>query len=446
MTTPVGAAGALAALRSGQVTAVGLLTGCLAAVEAGAAINSVVRLDAERALARAAEIDRQLADGQDLPALAGLPITVKDSFDVAGLESGQGLDRPDHLAESDAPAVAALRAAGAVILGKTNVPARLADYQASSGEFGQTLNPADPTRTAGGSSGGGAAVAAGQSLLDLGSDMAGSVRIPAAYCGIAAWRPTHGLVSKERHLPWPGSLTVVPPASTPGLLAPRVADLVAPAAVLAGTAAPRSREPRVIGVWRSGWPLLGAEVAAVIDSWLDAAREAGLEIVEIAPALADRSGAEVYEGLIAAEIAHGAGDTAAAPPLLDLLERQQRAVAEWERLTEGVDAVLAPVAPVVAPRLSEVPVAERQILIDGVEHPASQMLVWAKVTSLPQAPSVTTPIGRGADSGMPVGVQFIGRRHHDLDLIAAIAVLEARGLVGPTTLPTTPSIDSGEAS
>lgn len=396
----------------------------------GAQINSIVRPDADGARRTAARLDgRSFTDGDSVP-LAGLPISVKDSFDAQGMISSHGIIVESHLAAIDAPAVAQLRAAGCVVVGKTNVSRRLADYQADSEEFGQTRNPLDPARTAGGSSGGAAAVAAGHSALDLGSDMAGSVRLPAMFCGVAAWRPTHGVVSKGRHLPWPGHLRVTPPASTVGVITRHVAELAAPAAVLTRRQELSPTSMSRIGVWMPEWPMTGSEVRAVIEAWLQRLRDAAIEVVPVRPRHGDERALATYRGLIAAEIAHGVGDTSEAAPLLSLVEQQLAAREEWSELLSDVDAVVAPVAPVVAPVLSSVPIGERLIDIDGRPHPADEMLTWCTLTSLSQAPSVTVYVGTDAADGLPVAVQIIGRHNADLELIAGVAEWERRGLAG----------------
>ena len=152
-------------------------------VAKGAALNAVVVLDAARALAAAAAVDAAVAAGEPLGPLAGVPVTVKEAFAVEGLATTAGMaELAGRAATADAPAVASLRQAGAVVLGKTNVPVALADLQSDNPVYGRTANPWDAQRTCGGSSGGSAAaVAAGLSALDLGSDLGGSIRVPAAW-------------------------------------------------------------------------------------------------------------------------------------------------------------------------------------------------------------------------------------------------------------------------
>src|SRR5919107_1601450 len=186
-----------------HLSSVELLDATLGRVAAvNPAVNAVVAVDPERARGAAAESDRRIAAGEARP-LEGLAITVKDSFDVAGLRSTAGAaPYRDRVPERDAAAVARLRAAGAVILGKSNVPAFTADFQAYNGIYGVTSNPWDLARSPGGSSGGAAAaVATGMSAFELGSDLGGSVRWPAHACGVFGLKTSWNLVSVWGHVP-----------------------------------------------------------------------------------------------------------------------------------------------------------------------------------------------------------------------------------------------------
>ncbi|MGY1813801.1 amidase family protein [Blastococcus sp. SYSU D00820] len=445
--SPGGNAALLARIRSGELSAVEAVGGALRAAEEDRSspvpLASVLRT-APGALAEAAEIDRRRARGEELPPLAGLPITVKDAFDVAGLVSGHGVPGEEHLAATDAPAVAALRAAGCVVVGKTTVPARLADVQAGTDAHGWARNPADRTRTAGGSSGGAAAVVAGQSRLDLGSDMVGSVRMPAGWCGTAALRPTLGLVSKRGHLPWPPHLRLEPPASTVGLIAPSAADLWTPfEALLAGAGtgrapvAPgrRSGRPR-LGLWLpDDWPVTGGETRRALLRWSGEVAGAGCDVVPVTPPRSGRAEAALYARLTAAEIAHGAGDLSPARPLLADLEEQAAVVDAWRIEVFGaVDALLCPVTPVVAPAVSAEPLDRRTVVVDGRELPAASLMDWSVLTSVAHCPSVVLPAGPGDESGLPVGVQLLGAPGTDLALLDLACELEALVPV-PSTAP-----------
>ena len=190
------------AIRTREVTAVEVVRAQLDHIERhNPAINAIVTLDAERALQRAREADEALARGEVWGALHGVPITIKDCFETAGLRTTSGYPPfADYVPQRDAAAVALLRQAGAIILGKTNLPPLAAGGQSVNPIFGRTNNPWNLDRTPGGSSGGGAAaVAAGLSPLDLGSDISGSLRMPAHFCGIYSLKPTGGRIPLQGH-------------------------------------------------------------------------------------------------------------------------------------------------------------------------------------------------------------------------------------------------------
>src|SRR3954451_2016 len=195
-----------AAMDRGEVSAVELTTAAIARIERlDGDINAICVRDFDRALAAAGEADAARAGGEAGPVL-GVPMTIKDSFDVAGLPTTWGLPRfKDHVAAADAVAVARLKAAGAVILGKTNVPIALGDFQSYNAIYGATKNPWDLGRTPGGSSGGSAAaLAAGFGALSMGSDIGGSLRVPAHFSGVYAHKPSIGLLPLRGHT-FPGT-------------------------------------------------------------------------------------------------------------------------------------------------------------------------------------------------------------------------------------------------
>jgi amidase len=187
-------------LRQGRLRAVDALEAHLERIERhNPALNAVVSLDPQRAREQAAAADADLRRGVVRGPLHGVPMTLKDGHDVAGLRTTVGTPVLDRVADTDGTVAARLRAAGAVIVGHTNVPPWLADYQSANPIFGTTSNPWDLERTAGGSSGGAAAaLAAGLTPLEVGSDLAGSQRLPAHFCGV------YGLKTTERRVPATG--------------------------------------------------------------------------------------------------------------------------------------------------------------------------------------------------------------------------------------------------
>jgi len=233
-------------LRAGELCSREIVDACLARIgEVNPAINAVVQLVAERAQAEADELDRLAANGQFRGPLHGVPITIKDSLDTEGIVSTGGtLGRREFVPRQDAPVVARLRAAGAVLLGKTNTPELTLSGETNNLIYGRSCNPFDTSRSPGGSSGGSAAIiACAGSALELGSDTGGSIREPAHLCGIAGIKPTSGRTPRSGHIvPYGGvfdSLTQIGP------MARYVEDLALALPIICG---PDGRDPAVVPV------------------------------------------------------------------------------------------------------------------------------------------------------------------------------------------------------
>ena len=198
-------------IRSGQVSSFELVKELLARIaDHNPALNAIITLDAEDALRQARDADTARQRGEALRPLHGVPITIKDSFETAGMRTVSGFPPfARHIPAEDAPPVARLRQAGAIILGKTNLPTLASGIQTNNPVFGRTNNPWDLARTPGGSSGGAAAaISARLSYLELGSDIGGSIRIPSHFCGVYGLKCTGGRVSGKGHLSSPKKLTV----------------------------------------------------------------------------------------------------------------------------------------------------------------------------------------------------------------------------------------------
>ncbi|MEV0026607.1 amidase family protein [Streptomyces atroolivaceus] len=258
----------LQALDRGEISSRELLDLHLARIEASQ-INAVVTRDDSASRAAAHAADERRARNESAGILDGLPLTIKDSFETVGLRTTSGAeDLADHVPARDADAVARLRHQGAVIMGKTNTPAYCQDLHTDNALFGPTLNPHDPKRTTGGSSGGpAAAVAAYLTPADLGSDLAGSLRLPAHYCGVYGLRPTHGLVPARGHIPRPPGWITSSDMVTPGPLArhPRDLDLLLAALT---TPSPDENTPWSVTLPTAQRPLSQLRVAV----WADDAR------------------------------------------------------------------------------------------------------------------------------------------------------------------------------
>ena len=227
----------LALLRSRKVSSLELVDACIARIETlNPDLNAVVAKDYDRARESARAADAARSKGEDLGALHGLPMTIKDALETAGLVTTSGApELRDHVPGEDAVAVRRALDAGAIVLGKTNLPLYAGDWQTFNAVYGRTNNPWDVTRTVGGSSGGAAAsIAAGFVPLEIGSDIGGSIRTPANYCGVYGHKPSHGIVPARGHIPGPPGTKSEPDLAVVGPLARTAGDLRLALDVIAG--------------------------------------------------------------------------------------------------------------------------------------------------------------------------------------------------------------------
>lgn len=444
------------ALRSRRISAVEALDQAIARIEArDGDLNAVVVRDFGRARVAAAAADAALARGDRRP-LLGVPMTVKESFNVAGLPTTwgiQGVSGP--LPQHDAVAVARLKASGAVIIGKTNVATYLGDWQSVNAVHGRTRNPWDPTRTPGGSSGGAAAaLAAGFVSLELGSDLSGSLRVPAHCCGVFAHKPTLGLIPSRGHAP-PGtpelSVGIDGDLAVVGPLARTAGDLMLALDVLAGpdeaqaTAyrltlppARHTRLERFRVLVLDTHPLLptSREVSASIRQFAHCVRSAGARVADTSPLLPDLSRiAETFEWLLMAFLGanypeplySSRAERASRLPAADKgpdATRQRALVSShrdwsrahrvraaishrWRELFREWDVVVCPILPTTAFLHDDAEIDRRTIDIDGQRIPYGLQGIWSGPATLSGLPATAMPIGPGA-SGLPVGVQIIG--------------------------------------
>ena len=460
--TEAASAGELAAaVRARTVGALELTEAAIARIEAlDGPINAVVVRDFDRARDQARDVDRRVAAGE-APPLAGVPMTVKESFNLAGLPTTFGLEfARDGRAAEDAEAVQRLKAAGAVILGKSNVPASLSDYQSSNPVYGRTSNPHDLTRSPGGSSGGGAAaVAAGMVPLELGSDAGGSIRIPAAFCGVFGHLTSVGVISLAGFGP-PGAKGFGVPASArawaaAGPMARTAEDLALALDVLAGA------EGRDAKAWRvvlppprrarlSDWRVfiltehptaaLDGEIAAAIDDLAANLERAGATVTrrsDLLPSLAE-SQALVDRFRAVAEAMSGPAD--APPPAtvkdyVDCLMIQEGVRRQWDAFFRDFDVVIAPCYATPAfrhfPEQDPWPGLNRTLQINGREVAYAPQHAWPLIAGMPRLPATVVPIGltRG---GLPVAAQVIGPFLEDRSTIGfAAQAAAAFGLTAP---------------
>jgi len=393
---------------------------CIAAIEArNHELNAIVVLDLDRT--------REEAKSPRPGPLSGVPFTVKETIATRGLPGCEGSRlRRVETPSTDAPVVARLREAGAILVGKTNVSELCAHPDTSNLVYGATRNPVDPTRSACGSSGGEAsAVGAGMSVFGIGSDYGGSIRAPAHFCGVAGMRPGVGRVPTEGQLP-----RVQPPArrywSTIGPLARTVADLELVMSVLAGEPLGGAEVPRRIAIYRD---TLDRPVDAVCaEAVEEAASRLGVEVVDAVPSF-QLEAERLYESLSAAEsreIIEGLGPLdEASPHLCSIWELVRDAppvafdgavVAELEaRAFAWLDEHPILLCPAAATPAFELGYDEPDVF-DCFHH--------CKLASALGLPAAVVPVTSSAE-GLPVGVQIVGRRGREDEVLAV-----ARAIVG----------------
>lgn len=433
------------AVRAGEISALEAADAAIARIEAvDGAINAVVVRDFERARAAAKALDASRTPG-DTRRFLGVPMTVKESNDVAGLPSTWGFEQfKDLKAAKDAVVVERLKAEGAIILGKTNVPVALGDWQSVNPIYGRTVNPFDHARSPGGSSGGAAAaLATGMVPLEIGSDIGGSIRFPAHMCGVFGHKPTYGIVPQRGHL-FPGTDGCDAPLAVVGPMARNVADMAACLEVIAGPEAgggyrldlPRARagilkdyRVRVI-TEMPGVPVDG-DTRAGLARLVDALRAEGVTVSEGAAGMPDL--AEMvpsYVRMLMTVISRG--DPNAAPisahEWMNLQDYQLAVTRQWAAFFGGVDILLSPAFSTPAfPHKDEPDWGKRTLEVDGAVLPYGSQLAWAAIATFVGLPSTCVPVAKGA-GGLPIGFQLIGAPYADRTTLQFASLLEAAGL------------------
>ncbi|WP_375286352.1 amidase family protein [Sphingomonas sp.] len=431
MTTALATA---ASVRAGATSALAETEAAIARIEArDGVLNAVVVRDFDRARAAARELDSRIAAGFDAP-LLGVPMTVKESFDVAGLPTTWGFEEHrDFIAETDAVAVTRLKAAGAIILGKTNVPPGLADLQSTNPVYGRTNNPHDPARVSGGSSGGAAvALASGMVPLEIGSDIGGSIRVPSHFCGTWGLKPTYGALSRDGHY-WPRTHWHPGPLSVIGPMARAPEDLAASLDVLADIPLPRSsgsgaKHLRILLVTQHPISPVEPAVVAAVEAVGAALARDGAEVETRSNLLPDQAKQFAdYMRLLSVTLARGArspdGIEASLPDWFAMLDTQAQTTRAWERLFERFDAVIAPTLGVPAFEHSDVDIRERELAVADTKAPFGLQFGWPGLATYPNLPATAMPVT--THDGLPIGVQVIGARYRDHDTIAIAKIATA---------------------
>ena len=425
-------------IQAGEMTSTELLDLYLKRIEKyNHDINAVVAMNVDVARARAAKADEALAQGEIWGPLHGLPMTVKDVFEVAGMPATSGDPKlKDYIPERNAIAVQRLINAGAIVFGKTNVPYHALDVQSYNDVYGTTNNPWDLSRTPGGSSGGSAAaLAAGFTPLELGSDLGGSIRFPAHYTGVFGHKPTFGVVPRYGHIPpMPGRVPqdIMPrvPLFVVGPLARTADDLELALRVLAASGGgdenstrPELLPPRRkqfnryrVAVWFDdpySKAEIDAEVLTPLKKTITKLRHAGLAIDETARPDINLS----YMNLIHLKIVDRL--LSGIPTLPEwVVDQQNQIQAKWAAFFEKFDILLAPVALTTAfPHDHEGTLMTRKLEVNGKERSMLNNMIWTRIAIVSGLPATVAPIGV-SDSGLPVGIQIIGARLEDFSTIA----------------------------
>lgn len=472
----------VAALASRRVSSLELVDNAIKRIESlDSYTNAVVVRDFDKARSAAAAADAALSRGNRAP-LLGVPMTVKESFNIGGLPTTWGIPAAKGwLAAKDAEAVARLKSAGAIILGKTNLPIMISDWQSYNDVYGTTNNPWDFGRTPGGSSGGSAAtLAAGFVSLELGSDINGSIRCPAHFCGVFGHKPTPGLIPLHGH---------VPPKSNPfaadgsvglgvcGPMARSARDLARALDVMAGPDAaqsmayrlvlPRSRHDTLANfrvLVLDTHPLLptAASVRAAIERLSERLFKLGSKVAHGSPSLPDLADAARLHQKILFSFSQAFGS----PDFYKRIESKVAALApddnsltawrlrgailshrdwiaansardqlrqQWHEVFREWDVVVCPIMPTTAFAHDHTPDQEdRHIDIDGEEYPYRDQSVWPGMATTPGLPATVVPVDQSED-GLPIGVQIIGPYLEDHTTIKFAGLIEREfgGFVAP---------------
>jgi Asp-tRNA(Asn)/Glu-tRNA(Gln) amidotransferase A subunit family amidase len=409
-------------------------------------LNAIIAI-APDVLDRARDAEKAQTRSTGLGALHGVPLTIKDTVETVGLRTAAGSRRLlDHIPLEDAPAVARLKAAGALILGKTNVPEMAMTYECENPVYGRTLNPHNEHFSPGGSSGGeAAAIAAHLSPAGLGTDLSGSIRIPANFCGIFGLKPTPGLVPNGGHIP-----PVIGPLSWGaafGPMARSVEDLRLIFGALNSKGFPRHSVKTDPKEWKVCWNTVCAEravtddVATAVHTAVEVFRRNSATPVESTPpCMAEATSLWIkLFGRVAAAYAtslYSNREDEAGENVRHVMSSYQRTPVQSEgelssiqleyesakervlKFLDGCDFVVAPVGATGA-----FPLGERKLVVGDSTIGVFQAFAQSQFCNVFGLPAVAVPVGRSAD-GVPTGVQLIGRPGADEQLLVAAGLLE----------------------
>lgn len=464
-------------IRAGDTTSRQVVEACFAQIgKQNPTYNAIVTLHEAEALAQADQADHARRDGKPCGPLHGVPITIKDTYRVKGSRTTAGyLPLKDHIPETDAVAVQLLKEAGAIIVGRTNTPTLAMDMQTDNPVFGKTNNPWDVTRTSAGSSGGCAtALATGMTSLSLGSDLAGSIRLPASFCGVYGLKPTHGVVSFEGHIvPLPGEINGYRTLAVAGPLARSIDDLALALDVLTQpTSQDRNVAPLLADkggnvdiaklniAWTDnfGGVPVSAEIKDKLHAYVKTLARAGATVHKLEPQGLDYN--EIWETWGSFVGAQGNYDMSnvkraighlfskgtlknlpmqrkivgptSVKKLMQAFELQSRYITKMDNFLSEYDAWLCPVSATTAFKhhahskmLGDFKIYDTPLQVDGADIPyyvATQS--YTTIFSTTNSPVVSMPIGLG-QSGLPVNIQVAGKRYSDRRLLTVAKVLDS---------------------
>lgn len=470
----------LAAMDKGEVSSVELTDHFQRRFETqNPKINAIVATNFDEAADRAKQADEVRAKGESWGPLHGLPMTIKDALEVVGMPAVGGAPMwKDHRPTQNADAVQRIVDAGAVIFGKTNVPFMSGDLQTYNDVYGTTNNPWNTDYVPGGSSGGAAAaLAAGLTPLELGSDIGGSIRTPAHFCGVYGHKPTYGIVSKRGHLPGPPGTLTESDLSVVGPLALSAPDLGLLLDVVAAPNAaaargwnltlpkPRATSPKDlrVAVWLDDPHCeIDAQSVSLITEAANALKDAGATVdFNARPDFTLAEITEIYLVLLHSvttlgmpeklkekwrtqiaqaapsdkshEILQARGGVISHAEWLGWNEMRAHVNAKWAKFFQNYDVVLAPtLARPAFPHDQTRSWTKRKLVVNDKDRHYMDVLIWAGPAVLSYLPASVAPVGL-AKEGLPVGVQIIGPYLEDKTPIAVAGMIE--DLVGGVRIP-----------
>ena len=443
------------AIRKGEISSRELLELLLARIEKiNPDLNAIITLDLEGARRLADEADAKLKDGELMGPLHGIPVTIKDALETKGLRStGGASELHNNIPSKDAAVVAAVKEAGAIVFGKTNLPRWSGDFQAFNEMFGTTVNPWDSERVPGGSSGGAAAaVAAGLSSFEIGTDIGGSIRFPASFCGVFGHKPSWGVVPSTGYLDHEAGGTIEADINVHGPIARSAGDLEMLLKVLvrkdgplvAALAPPPDDVTNLkVAAWLDdAFCPVDKKVLAVMDKAVTSLEEAGVSVDRearpdvdpeeasslglwlVSAAVVQSIAPETLEGL---EVESASAKTSHRDWLVRCAEREI-VRDKWAEFFDSFDAVIMPISFVPPfPHNQDGDFGTRTLICNGEERPYADLLRWTILTGMAYLPATTPPIGFD-DDGLPISFQVVGPYGGDYTTIRLAGyIAELRG-------------------